>query len=100
MIDHDAHAALVGFIRTATMPEAAVVDDHTPGRHLDGEVLDLLARYGRTVPFVRPRHDASAAVVLREIGERPDADAFQRDVRPGQSDRAVVGVEGLRALAR
>ena len=58
----------------------------------------VLERVGGFVVQMAPGHQASGAVLLGEVGDGPHGVADDGDVRSGQRDQLVVGVEWLRVF--
>ena len=90
---------VVGGVRAAAVPEAAVPDEHRTLRHLGRDRVVRLAVVGGVVGEMRAGDDARRAVRLGEVGERPHRVAHRRRVRLRDRDELVVGVDRLRGLA-
>ena len=90
---------VVGGVRAAAVPQAAVPDQHRalaasrPRSSRSGAVV------GGVVGEVRAGHEPGRAVRLGEVGERPHRVAHGRRVRLRDRDQLVVGVDRLRGLA-
>ena len=87
-------------VGAAAVPEAADPDEDAALGHLGGDGVVGLERVRGLVAQVAARDEAGRPVLLGEVGDRPHGVADDRDVRPGQRDELVVGVDRLRLLVR
>ena len=88
----------VGAIRAAAVPEAADPDEDAALGHFGGDGVVELERVRGLVAQVAARDEARRPVLLGEVGDRPHRVADDRDVRAGERDQLVVGVDRLRLL--
>ncbi|GCC44523.1 hypothetical protein chiPu_0028555, partial [Chiloscyllium punctatum] len=71
---------------------------HAAGRHGRGDRVVVLAIFRRRIEFVAARDDPRRAVVVAEIGQRPDRVDRDRDVRPRERNQLGVFMNRLRHL--